>query len=69
MTDIAELFSTDPLSLTKDNITEIITAYRKARAQFDLGAKGAGSTKKVKEKGPKITDINLAELGLDELLK
>lgn len=69
MTDIAEIFSLDPLSLTKDNITEVITVYRKARAQFDLGAKGAGSTKKVTAKGPKITDIDLAELGLDEVLK
>lgn len=69
MTDIAELFSLDPLSLTKDNTTEIITVYRKARAQFDLGAKGAGSTKKVKEKGPKITDLDLSELGLDDILK
>ena len=56
MSDIATLFATDPLSLTKDNIGEIVKYYRERRAQFNLGDKTAGATKKMA--GPKITDVN-----------
>ena len=58
MSDIAEIFSKDPLSLTKADRAEIIAKYREARTQFTLGAKQAGATKKIKEKGPKITNID-----------
>lgn len=59
MSDIAELFARDPLSLSKQDIGEIVKYYREKRAQFNLGDKTAGSTKKMKsEPGPKITDVN-----------
>ncbi len=45
MTDIATLFSRDPLSLTRDDLTTIVTEMRKSRHAFNLGNKSAGSTK------------------------
>ena len=68
MTDIAELFSTDPLKLTRENRAEMIQVYRAARTQFHLGNAQAGSSKKLKEKAPKITALDLDEL-LDETHK
>lgn len=65
MTDIARLFAEDPLNLTKDNIDEIIKYYRTARANFNLGEKSAGSTKKLKATGeaaPKVTTLDLDKL-------
>jgi len=59
MSDIAALFTEDPLKLTKSNIDEIIAWYRNARNQFNAGAKAAGSTKKMKAAdGPKITNLD-----------
>lgn len=63
-TDIAKLFSEDPLNLTRENIDAIIARYREAQRNFDLGDKTAGKTKKVKDEGPKQTSIDL-----DDLLK
>ena len=34
MSDIQRLFDLDPLSLTRDNLDEVIEYYRKARAQW-----------------------------------
>lgn len=66
MSDIAELFARDPLSLTRENIDEIITYYRAARANFILGEKQAGATKKMKAAaGPKV---KMTSLDLDELM-
>lgn len=65
MTDIARLFAEDPLNLTKDDIDAEIAYYRTARANFNLGEKAAGSTKKMKaasEPGPKITSLDLDKL-------
>ena len=59
---MAELFARDPLKHTRESIGEIVTYYRQARANFNLGEKSAGSTKKAKAakaEGPK--------LGLDDL--
>ena len=53
-TDIAELFRRDPEALTRDDIEAIVAAYRDARAQFALGLKQAGATKKV---GPKARPL------------
>lgn len=58
MSDIAELFAKDPLNLTKQDIDDIIARYREARQQFTLGAKSAGSTKKIKADTPKITNLD-----------
>lgn len=63
MSDLSDLFARDPLSLTTTDIDTIITRYREARAQFNLGEKSAGSTKKMaKAKAPKETQIDLDEL-------
>ena len=65
MTDIARLFAEDPLNLTRDNIDEIIKYYRIARANFNLGEKSAGSTKKMKAEGEpkaKVTTLDLDKL-------
>ena len=63
MSDIAELFARDPLELSKQDLGEIVTYYRQKRAQFNLGDKTAGSTKKMKADTPKI------KMSADELLK
>lgn len=65
MTDIAKLFTEDPLALTRDNIDSIIAYYREARKNFNNGEKAAGSTKKLKaagEPGPKVTSLDLDKL-------
>lgn len=46
-TSISELFETDPLKLTREDIRPIVDYYRKARLQFKLGDKSAGATKKI----------------------
>lgn len=53
-TDIAELCSRDPMSLTDDDITSIIehyradrTKYRKAEAQRKVGARKTVSKRKI----------------------
>jgi hypothetical protein len=61
MSDIAELFQRDPTSLTKENIDEIISFYRQARANFNLGDKQAGSAKRLAP-GPKVDKIDLGDL-------
>lgn len=44
--DITELFSRDPLSLTRDDITAIIKQMRNSRRQFVAGNLKAGAPKK-----------------------
>ena len=64
---MAELFARDPLKHTRESIDEIIAYYRTARANFNLGEKSAGSTKKAKAPpGPKTE--KLGSLDLDALL-
>lgn len=67
MSDIQELFSRDPLSLTQENIDEIITHYRKCRAQFNLGNMKAGSAKPsaAAKKGEELTTKLKLNLELD----
>lgn len=65
MTDIAKLFADDPLNLTREGIDDIIKYYRTARANFNLGEKAAGSTKKLKEASTpaaKVTTLDLDKL-------
>lgn len=75
--DMARLFAEDPLHLTSGSfhdawvkekgmrpIESIIEYYRKARANFNLGEKSAGSTKKAKAVK---ADPNAPKLGLDAL--
>lgn len=58
MSDMAELFARDPMKLTKDDLKVIVARYREARAQFNLGITQAGNTKKIKQAGPKITNLD-----------
>lgn len=44
-TDIARIFATDPLQLTKDDITALIAKLRDSRKQFTLGNQSAGKMK------------------------
>ncbi len=67
MTDIAELFDRDPLSLTTQDLDTIISTLRTQRANYNLGEKAAGKQPKAKaERKPvsKATSIDLASLGL-----
>jgi len=57
MTDISELFARDPLSLTKSDITQIITTMRASRHAFNAGNIKAGSTKPPTEKQKQISDL------------
>lgn len=63
MSDISTIFAKDPLSLTREDITAVITRYREARAQFVAGTKSAGATKK--DAGPKLPKGNLSLEDLD----
>lgn len=48
MTDIAELFSRDPLTFnkeTKEEVRAIVTKLRESRSQYNLGSMKAGSMK------------------------
>lgn len=59
MSDLATLFATDPLKLTRDDIKTIVEAFRKSRHAFSLGNTKAGSTK---PKTPKQKEVSaLAE--------
>lgn len=55
-TDLAVLMSTDPNNLTRDDISEIITGYRKARHVFNMTGQRP-STKAVKAPSKAISDI------------
>lgn len=67
MSDIATIFATDPLKLTRDDITLVITEFRKKRASFNLGNVKAGSTKAPTEKQKQIEALSQKLLpgGLD----
>jgi len=68
MSDLQELFSRDPLSLTKDDITEIVKQYRAMRHSFSAGNIKAGSAKPKTEKQKEVDkiaaklNINLGDL-------
>lgn len=53
MTDISELFSRDPLDLSKQDIEAIVKKFRESRKAFNLGNSRAGSTKPPTEKQKK----------------
>lgn len=64
MSDMGELFSRDPLKLTKEDRTEIIKWFRDNRAAFMTGQKVAKATAKPAKKG---ASAGIPGLGLDEL--
>lgn len=58
--DIATIFATDPLKLTREDIDDVIKYYREKRAQFVLEGK---APKKVKsEKKSAGPDISLDDI-------
>lgn len=57
MSDLAELFARDPLSLTNEDITHIIEEMRKSRHAFNAGNMKAGSTKPKTEKQQAIANL------------
>jgi hypothetical protein len=57
MTDLAELFARDPLSLTDPDIRSIIEEMRKSRHAFNAGNAKAGSTKPKSEKQKQIASL------------
>jgi hypothetical protein len=67
MSELADLFATDPLKLTRDNRKVIIEHMRASRQQFMLGNKSAGAPAKA-PKEPKVKGekkaLNLDDLGI-----
>jgi hypothetical protein len=63
MSDLAELFARDPLTLTDDNISTIIEEMRKSRHAFNLGNLRAGTTKPKTEKQKQIIELG-TKLGI-----
>lgn len=55
--DIVELLGRDPLLLTEDDLTHIVTELRKSRAAFSLGNVKAGSTKPKTAKQKQLSDL------------
>lgn len=62
-TDLAELFSRDPLTLTRADITQLVTELRSRRGQFTLGAQKAGSMKAPSAKAKATSELG-AKLGI-----
>ena len=60
MSDLSELFQRDPLSLTRDDLTKIVTELRSRRAQFALGAQKAGSMKAPTAKQKAIAGLGIS---------
>lgn len=66
MTDIALLFGRDPLSLSREDISAIVTEMRKRRASFNLGNMTAGKVKPKTEK-EKATEALASKLNIGGL--
>ena len=65
MSELAELFSRDPMSYTKQNLDEIIARLREARAQFNLtNISPKKSASKVPAAPKSTTPINLDDLDI-----
>ena len=57
MTDLATLFAMNPLDLTREDLTAVVTKFRESRGQFTLGSKTAGSTKPPTAKQAQTNDL------------
>lgn len=58
MNDIARLFATDPMKLTKEDFVQIVAEMRKGRAAFQAGNIKAGSMKPKTEKQKAISALS-----------
>lgn len=56
-TPLHEIMAIDPLLMTKEDITSIISEMRKSRAAFNAGNLRAGSTKPKSEKQKQISAL------------
>ena len=59
MNDLNDLFARDPRKLTQADIADIIAEYREAQAQFMLGLKQAGATKKPRKSKATQSELDL----------
>lgn len=66
-TDIAELFSRDPLDLGDQDIGRLVDKFREMRGQYSLGNAMAGSTKPKTAKQKQTLDL-AAKLDIGNLL-
>ena len=57
MSEIARIFATDPLRLTREDISTIVDAMRQKREAFNLGMVKAGSMKPKTEKQEKTEEL------------
>ena len=57
MSDLQTLFDTDPLRLSDQDLSTIITEMRKSRHAFNLGNAKVGSTKPKTEKQKLVSDL------------
>jgi hypothetical protein len=68
MSDIATIFATDPLNLSKQDIEEVIKEFRSSADRFSAGNMMAGRTKEVKPKDEEaqkvLGKVSLKGLGL-----
>jgi len=62
-TELAELFDTDPLKLTDQNLEAIIARMQQAQAQYELGVKPTPIAPKPKK--PAKATLDLKDLGLE----
>lgn len=62
--DITELFGKDPLQYTDDDLNQVISRFREARKQFNLGQAAAGRTKPLTPKQQQTNSL-LDKLGVN----
>lgn len=65
MSDLAELFSRDPLKYTKEDVRALIAAYREKRKQYNAGATLAGKASPAPAKSKALAAAIKGSEGLD----
>jgi len=59
MTDLQELFARDPLSYSKQDLTEIVTSLQKMRHTFNTTATPAVTKPRAAKKPEKFADVKV----------
>lgn len=62
MSELQRIFDTDPLNLTREDISKVIAAYREQRNQFNLAAKAPKAAKAKAAPKEKVEQIDLDDL-------